>query len=52
VLVGEVGTVDDGDDVFGDDVGLDVLLDLGLAVVLRAVGGCSTVLGLGLVVAG
>ena len=39
-------------DVLGDDVGLDVFVGFGLAVVPRAVDGCSTVLGVGLVVAG
>ena len=51
LLVVEVGLVDDGD-VLGDVVGLIVLLGLGLTEVARAIDGCSTVLGLGLVVTG
>jgi hypothetical protein len=48
-----VGLVDDGgDDVRGDDVGLDVLLIFGLAVLSGVVDGCSTVLALGLAVPG
>ena len=49
-LADELALVDDGD-VLGDDVGLDVFLGLGLAVVPRTVDG-STVLGVGLVVTG
>ena len=53
LLVGEVGIVDDGgDDVLGDDVGLDVLLGLGRTVVPGTVDGCSTVLVLGSAVTG
>ena len=46
-----MGLVDDGD-VLGDVVGLIVLLGLGLTEVTDTVDGCSTVLGLGLVVTG
>jgi hypothetical protein len=43
-----------GDDgvVFGEDVGLDLFVGVELAVVLGPVVGDSTVLGVGLVVAG
>jgi len=51
LLADEVGLVDDGE-VLGDDVGLDVLVGLGLAVVPGTVDGGSTVLGVGLVVTG
>ena len=51
LLADEVGLVDDGE-VLGDDVGLDVLVGLGLAVVPGTLDGCSTVLGVGLVVTG
>jgi hypothetical protein len=52
LLAGEVGIVDDGGAVLGDDVGLDVLLCLGRTVVPRTVDGGSTVLGVGLAVTG
>ena len=39
-------------DVLGDDVGLDVFVGFGLAVLPCAVDGCSTVLGVGPVVTG
>ena len=51
VLAVEVGLVDDGD-VLGDVVGLVVLLGLGLTEVAVTVDGCTTVLGVGLVVTG
>ena len=51
LLAVEVGLDDDGD-VLGDVVGLDVLLGVELAEVAGAVDGCSTVLGVGLVVTG
>ena len=51
LLAVEVGLDDDGD-VLGDVVGLDVLLGVELAEVASAVDGCSTVLGVGLVVTG
>ena len=50
LLADEVGLVDDGD-VLGEDVGLDVFVGFGLAVVPGTVDGCSTVLGVGLAVA-
>ena len=49
LLADALALVDDCD-VLGDDVGLDVFLGFGLAVVPPAVDGCSTVLGVGLVV--
>ena len=51
VLAVEVGLVDDGD-VLGDVVGLVVLLGSGLTEVACTVDGRSTVLGVGLIVAG
>jgi hypothetical protein len=51
LLADELGLVDDGE-VLGDDVGLDVFVGLGLTVVTGTVDGCSTVLGVGLVVTG
>ena len=44
-----MGLVDDGD-ALGDVVGLVVLLGLGLTEVIRTLDGCSTVLGVGLLV--
>jgi hypothetical protein len=52
LLVGEVGTVDDGEVVLGDDVGFAVLLCFGLTLVLDTVEGLSTVLAVGLGVTG
>jgi len=49
LLADELGLDDDGE-IFGDDVGLMDLLDFGCAEVARTVDGCSTVLGVGLVV--
>ena len=46
-----MGLVDDRE-VVGDDVGLDVFVDLGLAVVPATIDGCSKVLGVGLIVTG
>jgi hypothetical protein len=51
LLADELGLVDDGE-VLGDDVGLDVFVGLGLTVVPGTVDGCSTVLGVGLIVTG
>ena len=51
LLADEVGLVDDGE-VLGDDVGFADLVGLGLAAVPGTVDGCSTVLGVGLVVTG
>jgi len=50
LLADELGL--DDDEFLGDDVGLVVLCGFGLAVVSGAVDGCSTVLGVGLVVTG
>ena len=50
LLADETGLDDDGE-VLGDDVGLVVLCGFGLVVVPGTVGGCSTVLGVGLDVA-
>jgi len=51
LLADETGLDDDGE-ILGDDVGLVDLCGFGLAEVARAVDGCSTVLGVGLVVTG
>jgi hypothetical protein len=50
LLAVELG-LDDGE-VLGDVVGLVDLLDFGLAEVAGTVDGCSTVLGVGLIVTG
>ena len=51
LLAVEVGLDDDGE-VLGDVVGLVDLLIFGLAEVAGTVDGCSTVLGVGLIVTG
>jgi hypothetical protein len=51
LLADELELGDDGG-VLGEDVGLDLFLGVELAVVLGTVVGDSTVLGVGLVVAG
>jgi hypothetical protein len=51
-LLDEEPGLDDDGEVFGDDVGLVDLWGFGLAEVARTVDGCSTVLGVGLVVTG
>ena len=51
LLAVEVGLDDDGE-VLGDVVGLLDLLVFGLAEVAGTVDGCSTVLGVGLIVTG
>jgi hypothetical protein len=50
LLADELGLDDDGE-IFGDDVGFVDLLGFGLTEVVATFDGCSTVLGVGLIVA-